>query len=534
MIEIEKINVVAEKMLLSRISKDSDFYEYIKKPAVIKVVLYELMKEADKRTTDEIPYVNALKEVINSVELLFENRKKVYTKLNELGVTKRDIHGLSSRNNMVCKERIENLEVEVMELLQQVSDEVVNKSNVEERVMLLTLLTQRIGQLQQIDIQMANSYQTYDKPKTQVVERTSPYLEFSVNNDEFEYYSEISTETLKSTPKHRRARYVSRETLEREQAEKNDNKHRRIRYVSRETLEREQAEKIENANNKHRRVRHASRDSVESGQMGKNEKKNDDKKHYRPNKKKTKLPVLVGIAILTLCIGASGMQAVKNKGQLERKEQYLAMNYEQIMESDDSDKLANIIIDAVNDPKIRYKLPQEITQSFLNGNMSSEKFVDFVFDDLGNKIIAEKNVVKPLRFISENYLKYRIYEAISEDIQHYGADSNYKKYENELSIENIELKYEGPSMHVNHSGGKVYLGNNCIFDNTYNEVPSNVESIITCLKKEVLVDYGLSQMSQEEIECLYANVNRLRGQELKVFGKRLDIKTRSIVNTLER
>ena len=68
MARMDRINEVAEKRLLAYISKNSDFYEYIKTPAVMKVILFEIMKSVDRHSIEEWPYIDVLQEVIASVD----------------------------------------------------------------------------------------------------------------------------------------------------------------------------------------------------------------------------------------------------------------------------------------------------------------------------------------------------------------------------------------------------------------------------------------------------------------------------------
>ena len=105
-------------MLLSRVTKTLDFYEYIKSPVVMKVILYELLKDTNKSSIENISYMDVLKDAVKSVEKIFNDRKNIYEKLVKHGITERKIQALSERKSNLCKEHLDNADKEILTMLQ--------------------------------------------------------------------------------------------------------------------------------------------------------------------------------------------------------------------------------------------------------------------------------------------------------------------------------------------------------------------------------------------------------------------------------
>ena len=463
MVGINKINEVAENMLLSHISKDSDFYEYIKNPAVMKVVLSELMKNADKHTNGASPDAVA---TIN-VDAIFSSRKSVYTKLMEHGVTERKVQNLSTHKSNLCKEGVDNVDKVILASLQQLLEKSSDKDNVDENIKLAKSISEKLSQLRQIDAQLISNYQVYVQQGelSRDVERGYKALfnEDSKNEYVAEYASQISTETLRNVPKHRRIRYVDRA-------------------------------------------------SIKNGEM-----------HYRPNKRKTKLPVLAGIAILTACIGLGGVQNARYTAELEKKSSYLGVEHVYDMEDNEATMLANIMMLAGDEQGVRYNVPKHIVEKFREGDFSSDDFVNKAFKDLGEKIVFRKDVAKAVEVIAENFVKYKVCEAIKADIQRYGDDSHYKEYEEELSFENIVLEYVAPSEYEPFPGCSINLNEKTLFSNRRygGKIPRDIEIIIKLLKEDLKVVYRGEKLKQEAVEGIFKSANKLRGLDLKISGDRL-------------
>lgn len=468
MSSMDRINDAAEKMLLSRISKNSDFYEYIKNPAVMKVIISELMKNVDKHLIAEKPYMDALEELMTSVDIIFSNRKSVYKQLTEHGITERKIQNLSGHKNALCRESGNRADRSVLILLQQLLEQSPVIKNVDAKIELAKIISKEVGQIEQIDSQLMSVYKyhiTQDE-LSKDIERGQKAL-FQEKEYVREYHSQISTDTLQKVPKRRRIRYVDQKNV------------------------------------------------------------NVSKGKHKPNKKKTKLGVLLGMTALAAYMGFAIQQNIKVERNYYMETLRMGVGTKSVMSESESNAFADLLVLANDEKQYHYNVSRAMMKNFKEGNIDSNKFVNEAFEELGNKIIDGENVSETIELIAENFLKYKVCEAAKANIKEWGELSRYKKYEKDLNIENMALVYEGPTRESPVSKMYIMLNENVLFSNSTgnDNMPIEIDNIIYHLKKNHESE-NKKKFTLEETKEIYSSLNRLRDLDLRVVGNTIKSKHR--------
>jgi len=488
MVGIKKINEVAENMLMTKISKDSDFYDYIKSPAIMKVLLSEVIKNARQKGVfqENMAYSQFLKEADDKVDNIFGERKNLYNLSMQNAIAERAIDGVSIHGNQLCKDGVKAVETVLLGLMEQLLKINPDIDFVPENSELAKAITETLGQLEEIDKQLVTEYKlSVDKVKEEQsnidrdgIDRGNQIL-FSDNEQPrrrrtmnqisngyaSEYSSQISTESLRKVPKHRRIRYV------------------------------EKKENIEAA------------------------------KQYELNKKKVNPKVALALALVTACISVCGFANSYREKEYEKDNKILGIEQVYELENDDATMLTNLILlSAQNNDD--YNIPKEMMQNLQADGISKETFVNDVFKDLGTKVHEGKDVAGFLEEVSENLVRYKVCKAVEADILKYGDESHYKDYKDELRMENISLEFiEGEQV-----GDKwhIKLGDKVLFarDLTEYQIPKEIQEIIFYSRKDPNSFLKTNSYSKDDIRGLYKAANELRGKDMKVSGDKLETHVR--------
>ena len=476
----DRINNAAENMLLSRIAKDSDFYEYIKGPAVMKVALSEVMKNAHKAEDSlaNLAYTEILKNAEVKVDAIFSGRKKLYMKSQEQGVNERTIAGLSEHGNRLCKEHTEAAEKAILQLMKELL--ALDPEDEKKAIAFAEAVLTGLEGLEQIDRQLVSEYQQSTEQEKSGVSRNAETDKQSFtrryrrqgneilrvdNTYVAEYSSEISTEDLKKVPQRRRIRYVS----------------------------------------------------------ATQEKKEEKPKKFEKNIKKMAPKVLLAMGIVTACLSLAAGIHLQNEQKRELETLQVGVSYE--VEEHEATVLTNLILMGVQNPRNNYQVPNELMEGLKSERLSHEDFVDRVFEDLGYKVSFGEDLAGILEYLSENLVKYKVCEAVRSDIQRYGDESYYKKYEDELEMENFSLEYNANTRGPHYSN--ISLGDDILFEQggSHYQIPQSINNILCVCRKDPNAPLKYNAYEKEDIKILYKLLNELRGKDVYISGNTLEARS---------
>ncbi|MBP3284138.1 MAG: hypothetical protein J6M02_01385 [Clostridia bacterium] len=495
MVGINKINEVAGNMLLNRIWSGSDFYEYVKSPAVMKVILSELVKEERKRGEfqENTIYMKFLKDAEHKVDSIFLRRKNLYNRSMEYGVEERKMPDISEHGVWLCKDGANMAEKSIMSLMTELLEMTSDARLTQDKNELVKTILESLSDLEKIDQQLFQEYQAYieqearDKTSSELTQEKKEQIspepllrldagkhrrrqnrENRLPDSEYvsEYSSQISMENLKKVPKKRRIRYVDKK----------------------ETLE--------------------------------------EAKKYQTNQKKTNPKVALALALLTACISVGNFADAYFQKQYEQDSKRLGIETTYAMEDEEVLILTNLILIATQDSGNHYRVPKEIMKEFQADELSKEEFVNAVFADLGKKVHKGADVSGILEYLSENLVKYKVCEALKADIRRYGDQSHYKEYEDVLSMENISLEFcrKKPVQ----DAWRINLGEDTVFatDAFEYQIPSDIQKIMFYCRKVPNSPLKTFAYEKDDIRGLYKALNQFRGTDLTISGNKLVSKGR--------